>query len=75
MIENEIKDWLDSLELDLEQRALAAIALKLARSFDESGNTSTAAELRKTVLEIDRQIKGSAVEVDPLEKLLTRNAN
>lgn len=72
MIELEIKSWLDSLTLNLEQKALAAIALKLAKSFDESGNTSTAAELRKTVLEIDRQLNANAVEVDPLEKLLTR---
>lgn len=73
MIEIEIKEWLDSLTLNLEQKALAAIALKLAKSFDESGNTSTAAELRKTVLEIDRQLNSNAVEVDPLEKLLTRS--
>jgi hypothetical protein len=74
MIELEIKSWLDSLTLNLEQKALAAIALKLAKSFDESGNTSTAAELRKTVLEIDRQLNANAVEVDPLEKLLTRSS-
>lgn len=72
MIELEIKEWLDSLTLNLEQKALAAIALKLAKSFDDSGNTSTAAELRKTVLEIDRQLNANVVEVDPLEKLLTR---
>lgn len=73
MIELEIKEWLDSLTLNLEQKALAAIALKLAKSFDDSGNTSTAAELRKTVLEIDRQLNANVVEVDPLEKLLTRS--
>lgn len=74
MIEFEIKEWLDSLTLNLEQKALAAIALKLAKSFDDSGNTSTAAELRKTVLEIDRQLNAHAVEFDPIEELLTRNA-
>ncbi len=72
MVTNEIQRWLDSLEMNLEQRVLAGLALKLAEQFDSEANTSTAAELRKTVLEISRQLKGQAVEHDPLAELLTR---
>ena len=72
MIENSIEAWLKDLELNLEQKVLAGLALRLAKSFDENGNTSTAAELRKTVLELQSQIKAGASDHDPLEKLLTR---
>ena len=72
MVTKAIQAWLDSLELGLEQSVLAALALKLAGEFDAEANTSTAAELRKTVLEISRQIKGQVVEADPLAELLTR---
>jgi hypothetical protein len=51
---------------------LAGLALQLASQFDSEANTSTAAELRKTVLEISRQVKGQTVEHDPLAALLTR---
>jgi hypothetical protein len=56
----------------LEQKVLAGLCLQLAKSFDQQSNTSTAAELRKTVLELKRSIGDSAESVDPLEKLLTR---
>lgn len=72
MIEKDIKAWLKQYELTLEQKVLAGLALRLAKSFDESPHTSTAAELRKTVLELRSQINAGVVEVDPLEKLLTR---
>jgi uncharacterized lipoprotein YmbA len=72
MVENAIQTWLDSLDLNLEQMVLAGLALQLARQFDAEANTSTAAELRKTVLEISRQVKGQAQEHDPLADLLTR---
>jgi hypothetical protein len=58
--------------LDFEQLVLAGLAIKLAESFDESGNTSTAAELRKTVLELQRSLKGSVVEYDPLAEIILR---
>jgi hypothetical protein len=51
---------------------LAGLALQLASQFDAEANTSTAAELRKTVLEISRQVKGQTAEHDPLAELLTR---
>jgi hypothetical protein len=72
MITEAIKNWLDTLELNLEQKVLAGLCLRLANSFDDNANTSTAAELRKTVLELQRSLGASHVEVDPLEKLLTR---
>lgn len=72
MIYQTIKNWLEPLELNLEQRVLSALALRLAQSFDENANTSTAAELRKTVLELQRQLVASQVEFDPIEELLTR---
>jgi hypothetical protein len=72
MIESHIEAWLKNLELNLEQKVLAGLALRLAKSFDETPHTSTAAELRKTVLELQHQIKSGTVEIDPLEKLLTR---
>lgn len=72
MVQKAIQSWLDSLEMNLEQMVLAGLALKLAQEFDAQANTSTAAELRKTVLEISRQFKGQNVEHDPLAELLTR---
>lgn len=72
MVQNAIQTWLDSLNLNLEQMVLAGLALQLASQFDDEANTSTAAELRKTVLEISRQVKGQAAEHDPLAELLTR---
>lgn len=72
MIETSIRTWLETLELNLEQRVLSGLCLRLAQSFDQNANTSTAAELRKTVLELQRSLGASNAEVDPLEKLLTR---
>jgi hypothetical protein len=72
MITESIQNWIETLELNLEQRVLAGLCLQLAKSFDQQSNTSTAAELRKTVLELKRSIGDSAEAVDPLEKLLTR---
>lgn len=72
MVEDYVSSWLRSMDLGLEQLVLAGMAIKLAQSFDKDGNTSTAAELRKTILEISRQAKGSIVEHDPLAELLTR---
>jgi len=72
MITESIQNWLESLELNLEQKVLAGLCLQLAKSFDQQANTSTAAELRKTVLELKRSIGVANDSVDPLEKLLTR---
>lgn len=72
MLAELIRKWLDSVQLDVEQSIMAALALKLAEEFDDKPHTSTAAELRKTLLELQRQLKGSVVEVDPLADLLRR---
>jgi hypothetical protein len=72
VITESIQNWLDTLDLNLEQKVLAGLCLQLAKSFDQQSNTSTAAELRKTVLELQRSMGNSSVEIDPLEKLLTR---
>jgi hypothetical protein len=72
MITESIQNWLETLELNLEQKVLAGLCLRLAQSFDQQSNTSTAAELRKTVLELQRSLGASNVDIDPLEKLLTR---
>jgi hypothetical protein len=72
LITESIQNWLEELDLNLEQKVLAGLCLQLAKSFDQQSNTSTAAELRKTVLELKRSIGDSSEAVDPLEKLLTR---
>jgi hypothetical protein len=72
MITESIQNWLNTLQLNLEQKVLAGLCLRLAQSFDQQSNTSTAAELRKTVLELQRSLGASNVDIDPLEKLLTR---
>jgi hypothetical protein len=74
MITESIQNWLDAVEpqLNLEQKVLAGLCVQLAKSFDQNSNTSTAAELRKTVLELQRSLGASNQEIDPLEKLLTR---
>lgn len=72
MITNAISTWLETLHLNLEQKVLAGLALRLAESFDDTGNTSTAAELRKTVLELQRSLNAGIVEHDPLAELMTR---
>ena len=72
MITERIQKWLDTLDLNLEQLVLAELVLALAREFDDKRNTSTAAELRKTMLELQRTLKGSGEEYDPLAEMLTR---
>jgi hypothetical protein len=72
MITDAIRAWLETLSLNLEQKVLAGLAIRLAESFDENANTSTAAELRKTVLELQRSLNAGIVEYDPLAELMTR---
>ena len=72
MIYETLQEWIDTLSLTIEQRVISKMALKLAQSFDDTGNTSTAAELRKTILELQSQLNANRTDIDPLEKLLTR---
>jgi hypothetical protein len=71
-LEETIKKWLETVELSLELQVLAGLSLKLAHEFDLNPHTSTAAELRKTVLEIQRQLAASHQDFDPIAELLTR---
>lgn len=72
MVETAIKEWLNEVKLGAESSVLALIALRLAAEFDDKGHTSTAAELRKTILELMRLLGAAAPEFDPLTDLLTR---
>jgi len=72
MIEDHLYKWIEGIELGLEQKVIAELALALARSFDGNPHTSTAAELRKTILELSRQLSAQAIDFDPIEELLTR---
>jgi DNA gyrase/topoisomerase IV subunit A len=72
MIQETLQEWLDTLSMTIEQRVIAGMAVRLAASFDETGHTSTAAELRKTILELQSQLNANRHDIDPLEKLLTR---
>ncbi len=71
MVYESTKTWIDTLELTIETRVLADLALGLAARYDEKGETSTAGELRKTLNEL-RAMVGAVEKVDPLEQLLTR---
>jgi hypothetical protein len=71
MVEKAFQDWLEPLTLTVEQKVLALLCIALARDFDIKVNTSTAAELRKTFLELKRSL-GDVGEHDPLESLLKR---
>jgi hypothetical protein len=71
MVKDALEQWLKGLELTLDQKILAEICLALATDFDTKANTSTAAELRKTYLELKRSI-GDVGHIDPLETLLKR---
>jgi hypothetical protein len=71
-MEQTIKEWLDTVELDLEKRVHADLCLSLARLYDREQLTSTAAELRRAVNDLKKLIEGDKVEVDPLEQILKR---
>jgi hypothetical protein len=71
MVRDALDKWLQGLELGLDQKILALICLALAEDFDNKANTSTAAELRKTYLELKRSL-GDQVLHDPLEAILKR---
>ena len=61
--------WIESIELDVEKSVLAELAMKLAFQYDLTGNTSTAAELRKTIGELRRMVIGQN-DTDPIADLL-----
>jgi hypothetical protein len=63
--------YIETLDLTIETRVLADLALGLASRYDDKGETSTAGELRKTLNEL-RAMVGAIEKVDPLEALLKR---
>jgi hypothetical protein len=71
MVYESTKAWVETLELTIETRVLANLALGLAQRYDDKGETSTAGELRKTCNEL-RVMVGQVEKVDPLEALLKR---
>lgn len=71
-MEETIKEWLATCELDLEKQVHADLCLSLARMFDAEPLTSTAAELRRAVNDLKKLIEGSKEEVDPLAEILKR---
>ena len=74
MVHDSIKAYLVDKQLSPDQLVLAHLCLTLAESFDENGNTSTAAELRKTFTELRAQLNANVVEFDPITELLKRDA-
>jgi len=71
MVEKALNTWLKDKPLSVEQWVLAELLLALAKDFDTKTNTSTAAELRKTYLELKKSL-GDVGSVDPLDALLKR---
>jgi hypothetical protein len=71
MIFETTKNWIDTLQLDVESQVHADLALALASRYDDKGETSTAGELRKTLNELKAMI-GKPAEVNPLRELLKR---
>jgi hypothetical protein len=74
MVKKSVQEFLVDKHLTPDQLVLAYLCLQLADSFDDSGNTSTAAELRKTFTELRNQLQGNIKEIDPIEELLKRDA-
>ena len=70
-MEETIKNWLDTVELDVEKQVHADLCLSLARIYDSEKLTSTAAELRRAVNDLKRLLEAKE-EIDPLEQILKR---
>lgn len=71
-MEETIKAWLATCELDVEKQVHANLVIELAKMFDADHLTSTGAELRRAVNDLKRLIEADSVEVDPLEEILKR---
>lgn len=72
MVFNSVKAWLETQALDIECQVYADLALALAAKYDDKGETSTAAELRRTINDLKDLLAGRPDEPTELEKLLTR---
>ena len=71
-MEETIKAWLATCELDVEKQVHADLVIELAKMFDADHLTSTGAELRRAVNDLKRLIDAGKEEVDPLEEILKR---
>jgi hypothetical protein len=71
-MEEAINAWLSACELDAEQNILAVLVRRLAAEFDAKPHTSTAAELRKTYLELRASLKPTDLDFDPLREMMQR---
>lgn len=71
-MEQTIRAWLATCELDVEKQVHADLVLELAKMFDADHLTSTGAELRRAVNDLKRLIEAGKVEIDPLEEILKR---
>lgn len=71
MIYESTAAWIDTLTLNIETEVHAALALALAKRYDEKGETSTAGELRKTLNELKTMLQDTD-EISPLAELLKR---
>ena len=71
-MEDTIRAWLATCELDVTKQVHADLCLSLARMFDDDPLTSTAAELRRAVNDLKKLLEAKE-EVDPLEQILTRS--
>lgn len=67
-----VQKWVATLALDVETSVHADLALALAQKYDEKGETSTAAELRRTINDLKAMLANKPAEPTELEKLLTR---
>lgn len=72
MIFETVKKWVETLALDIETAVHANLCLALAQKYDEKGETSTAAELRRTINDLKAMLANVPAEPTELEKLLTR---
>lgn len=72
MILETVRKWVETLDLNIETAVHADLALALASRYDEKGETSTAAELRRTINDLKAMLANNPTEPTELEKLLTR---
>lgn len=72
-MKDQLKKWLDTLELDAKTAILATLVLELVEDYERTRNTSTAEAIRKNISEISRTLAGNAKEEDPLNELIKRH--
>lgn len=72
MVFETVQKWVATLDLDIETAVYANLALALAERYDDKGETSTAAELRRTINDLKALLADRPAEPTELEKLLTR---